>query len=104
MPVYDYQCDSCHSCFEQRQGFDADPVAICPECQGRARRLFRPVPIIYKGSGFYTTDHGRGVVNSPADKKEDIGKETKPDVEAKSSAKTEVGVKSEMEAKPKGES
>jgi len=104
LPIYDYQCDSCQSCFEQRQGFDADPVAICPECQGKARRLFHPVPIIYKGSGFYTTDHGKGVVNSTVDKKEDTKKEAKPEVEAKSTAKTEVGAKSEVEAAPKGES
>jgi len=89
VPIYDYECESCRCCFEQRQGFDADPMAICPKCQGQSRRLFKPVPIIYKGSGFYTTDHGRGGVNNPVDKKDDNEKETKPQGEVKAESKTE---------------
>lgn len=57
MPIYEYQCTSCEHCFEQKQGFDADPISICPLCQSPARRLFRPAPIIFKGSGFYVTDY-----------------------------------------------
>ena len=59
MPVYDYQCPSCWHAFEMRQSFDADPRATCPSCQGMSRRKFNAVPVIYKGSGFYTTDYGR---------------------------------------------
>ena len=57
MPTYDYECGSCRNKFELRCGFHEDPAVSCPECQGEARRLFAPVPIIFKGSGFYTTDH-----------------------------------------------
>ena len=60
MPIYEYECSQCRFRFEMRQGFDDDPVDICPKCQGRARRLLQPVPIFFKGSGFYSTDHGRG--------------------------------------------
>lgn len=60
MPVYDYQCPNCWHGFEMRQSFDADPRATCPNCHGVSRRKFNAVPVIYKGSGFYTTDYGRG--------------------------------------------
>lgn len=60
MPTYEYECDLCHSRFDRRQRFDDEPVSICPQCQGRAHRVFHAVPILFKGSGFYCTDHGRG--------------------------------------------
>ncbi len=61
MPVYEYECSSCHFHFERKQRFDAEPVAICPECQGKAQRIFHSTPIIFKGSGFYTTDNRKAV-------------------------------------------
>ncbi len=57
MPIYEYQCTACNHKFEERQGFDAEPICACPECHNEARRLFRPAPIIFKGSGFYVTDY-----------------------------------------------
>ena len=60
MPIYEYECNLCHFCFEKRQGFDEEPVAICPECEGEARRVLQSVPIIFKGSGFYITDNRKG--------------------------------------------
>ena len=56
MPIYEYECTSCPSRFELKQGFhDNDPVC-CPRCGAKARRRFSSVPIIFKGSGFYVTD------------------------------------------------
>lgn len=56
MPIYEYQCRSCSTRFELRRHFD-DPVdAACPHCSTEARRLFSPVPIVFKGPGFYVTD------------------------------------------------
>ena len=43
-----------------RQGFDEEPEAMCPQCQGRARRVFHSTPVIFKGSGFYITDSRKG--------------------------------------------
>jgi len=60
MPVYEYECGKCSCRFELRQSFDDSPVAVCPQCRGRARRVFVPVPVIFKGSGFYVTDHRKG--------------------------------------------
>lgn len=56
MPTYVYECDSCEHRFEERQGFDDDPLTDCPRCEGSVRRVFHPAPIIFKGRGFYVTD------------------------------------------------
>ena len=57
MPIYEYECRSCLHRFEVRQGFHDKPKAECPQCKKKARRIFHPSPIIFKGSGFYVTDH-----------------------------------------------
>ena len=57
MPTYDYQCSDCGHVFELKQSFDSEPLGTCPHCEGMARRKFHAVPIIYKGTGFYTTDY-----------------------------------------------
>ena len=59
MPRYDYKCDECAHRFEERQSFSSEPVAVCPECKGRASRQFVAVPIVFKGSGFYVNDYGK---------------------------------------------
>jgi len=56
MPIYEYQCSSCKQRFELKQGYKDDAIAVCPVCKSNARRLFSPVPIVFKGSGFYITD------------------------------------------------
>lgn len=60
MPIYRYLCPKCNTQFEQRQSFTDESVVACPNCRNGARRLFSPVPIIFKGSGFYVTDHNAG--------------------------------------------
>ncbi len=72
MPIYEYKCSSCHFRFEQKQRFDAKPVAVCPKCQGKARRVIHSVPVIFKGKGFYTTDSRKG--GGEAGKKAEEGK------------------------------
>ncbi len=60
MPTYEYECGLCHYHFERKQRFDEEPVAICPKCEGKARRVLNSVPVIFKGSGFYITDNRKG--------------------------------------------
>ena len=84
MPTYEYECRSCHHRFELRQGFDADPVETCPLCKGSSQRRFHAPAIIYKGSGFYTTDYARTNYSPPSSETQ----EDKPQaVETESSAK-----------------
>ncbi|MCD6567250.1 MAG: FmdB family transcriptional regulator [Dehalococcoidia bacterium] len=66
MPIYQYKCDECESTFELRQAFNDKSIATCPVCQGSARRVFSPVPIIFKGPGFYVTDSRSGAKNPAA--------------------------------------
>ncbi|HEY56484.1 MAG TPA: zinc ribbon domain-containing protein [Dehalococcoidia bacterium] len=60
MPVYDYECNLCNFRFEKRQRFDEEPLAICPKCQGKLRRIIHSTPVLFKGSGFYVTDSRKG--------------------------------------------
>ena len=69
MPVYEYECSVCCYHFDRRQRFDEEPVSVCPKCQGKARRVLHSVPIFFKGSGFYSTDHGRGSQGATSVKK-----------------------------------
>ncbi len=58
MPIYTYQCTSCGIQFEKMQKFADKPLTRCPECRtGRVRRVVGPPAIVFKGSGWYTTDH-----------------------------------------------
>ena len=59
MPRYDYRCTNCDNEFELVQSFAEAGRGTCPVCSGAGRRVFHAVPVIYKGSGFYTTDYGR---------------------------------------------
>lgn len=82
MPIYEYACPACSCKFELRQGFHEVGPAGCPECGVDAQRVFSPVPIIFKGSGFYSTDHrgnhGHSSVESSKETKADSN-ETKAD-------------------------
>jgi putative FmdB family regulatory protein len=56
MPTYQYACTECGHAFEQFQSFSEDALTVCPECDGRLRKLFNAVGVVSKGSGFYRTD------------------------------------------------
>jgi len=75
MPVYDYECVKCRHQFELRRRFGENGTVDCPRCQGEARRLFTAVPVIFKGSGFYVTDHRK---EKPAEEPRTPAGEEKP--------------------------
>jgi len=82
LPIYEYKCNRCSFRFELKQSFSENTPASCPRCGSRARRIFQPVPIIFKGSGFYSTDHrgdhGHSAPTSSTDEaKTDRTKDTK---------------------------
>jgi len=56
LPTYQYRCTECGHAFEQVQGFNDDALTVCPECNGKLRKLFGAVGVTFKGSGFYRTD------------------------------------------------
>ena len=56
MPTYQYTCTDCGEQVEAVQKFSDDPLTVCPHCGGKLRKVFSPVGIVFKGSGFYRTD------------------------------------------------
>ncbi|MGH2983415.1 MAG: FmdB family zinc ribbon protein [Solirubrobacterales bacterium] len=68
MPIYEYRCDNGHD-FEVIQSMSDDPVKACPECGAPVERVFHPVAVHFKGSGFYSTDYaGKGKAGTGASK------------------------------------
>lgn len=58
MPVYTYRCDNCGIQFDKQVSFSDQPPKRCPECGKKSlKKVFQPVGIVFKGSGFYATDH-----------------------------------------------
>ncbi len=58
MPIYTYRCESCGVQFERQQSFNDTPLKTCPECRKKSlKKVMTPVRIVFKGSGFYSTDH-----------------------------------------------
>jgi putative FmdB family regulatory protein len=56
VPPYQYACTACGHQLEAVQAFSDDPLTVCPACEGRLRKLFGSVGVVFKGSGFYRTD------------------------------------------------
>ncbi|MFL6023825.1 MAG: FmdB family zinc ribbon protein [Marmoricola sp.] len=65
MPTYQYSCTDCGHFFEAVQSFSDDSLTVCPECDGKLRKVFNAVGVVFKGSGFYRND-SRGTTTSTA--------------------------------------
>jgi putative FmdB family regulatory protein len=104
MPVYTYRCESCGVQFEQTQKFSDAPLTRCPECgKKELRKVYTPVGIVFKGSGFYATDHRspsgmnwgageKGEEKSASESKSTA--EEKPAAESKPAAETKTSAES----------
>ena len=95
MPRYDYRCTACGHQFELRQGFDSDPVAECLECGAPSNRRIHAPPVIFKGSGWYVTDYGKGRGNnglgSDRNEEKDDSKKKSTSKESSDSSSSESG-------------
>lgn len=81
MPIYTYRCENCGVQFEREQSYSDAPLQICPECRKKSlKKVISPVGVIFKGSGFYSTDHKSpsGGTTAATPKKD----EKKPDAKA----------------------
>jgi putative FmdB family regulatory protein len=79
MPTYTYQCENCGIRFDRYQKFEDQALSYCPECNKKSlRKVYAPVGIVFKGSGFYATDHRSpsGATSAAADKAAMIDKPT----------------------------
>ena len=104
MPTYQYTCTECGEPVEVVQKFTDEPLTVCSVCGGRLRKVFSPVGIVFKGSGFYRTDSRKGSSVVPAaDKPDKQDKSDKQSSEAGSSASSSNGsdsASSGKESKP----
>ena len=73
MPTYSYACTECDHRFDAVQSFSDDSLTVCPECQGRLRKVFSAVGVVFKGGGFYRTDSRSGSSASMPAGKSDSG-------------------------------
>jgi putative FmdB family regulatory protein len=72
VPTYQYSCTECGEPLETVQKFSDEPLTVCPACGGRLRKVFSPVGIVFKGSGFYRTDSRKSATAAaPAAKDKD---------------------------------
>jgi putative FmdB family regulatory protein len=96
MPIYTYRCENCGVQFDRRQKFSDDPLTVCPECQEESlRKVYLPVGIVFKGSGFYSTDN-----HSPSGKdmrhpEESSGLDSKDSADKEKPAKKEKAISKE---------
>ena len=100
MPLYDYECLANGHVFEVRQKVIEVGNASCPSCSSDSRRVFHSVPILFKGSGFYSTDNRKGQASSPSNGKEESSSDSESKSESESSSKSE----SDSSSKSKSES
>src|SRR3954467_6067725 len=70
MPTYEYACKSCGQHLEIVQSFKDEPLRVCPNCDGELRKVFSPIGITFKGSGFYKTDSRSSSSSSSKSKSE----------------------------------
>lgn len=92
MPRYDYRCSDCGHEFEIKQSFSDEPVAACPLCGVDSRRVIHSVPVVFKGSGFYVNDYGKGGGSngrSKPESDESSDSDSKSDSDKKESKKSE---------------
>jgi len=91
VPIYEYECSACGCRFERRQSFNSDPKSSCPRCAGESRRVIHSVPVIFKGSGWYATDHR----TSPGDweARRDGEKKVEPEATAAAAPASDTPVK-----------
>ena len=85
MPIYEYACTACGERTEAKQSFDDPPLDECPICGGQLRKLYSPVGVVFKGSGFYSTD-GRSSKSKGQGSDESPKKEKKSEPKEKSSS------------------
>jgi putative FmdB family regulatory protein len=93
VPTYEYACTECGDRLEVVQRFSDDPLSVCAACGGRLRKVFSPVGIVFKGSGFYRTD-SRSTATAGANGNGKAGADG-ADSKSETSTKTESGAKSE---------
>ena len=93
MPIYEYRCENGHT-FEVTQRMTEDPLTTCTTCGAPVQRVFHPVAVHFKGSGFYSTDYGKKKA-AAANASSDSGAKTESKSESKPDSKSSSGSSSD---------
>jgi putative FmdB family regulatory protein len=99
MPIYEYRCEKGHT-FEVMQRMSDDPVVACETCEAPVQRVFHPVAVHFKGSGFYNTDYGTRRRSREMKEAAESGSKDS----GKSDSKSDSGTKSESSSSKKSDS
>ena len=102
MPTYGYRCSNCGHQFEIQQRMSDEPLKVCPKCQGKLTKMLYPTGVIFKGSGFYTTDYKGSGKDSASSNGSGSDSDSKSKPETKGDSKPES--KGETKPESKGES
>lgn len=86
MPTYEYKCRDCGESLEIVQSITDDPLTVCPACKGDLRKVFHPVGIAFKGSGFYKTDSRSSNGKAKTSSSESKGSESKSETSSSTSS------------------
>lgn len=89
MPLYEYQCKSCHTTTERIQKFSDPPLTVCPHCGGELEQLLSAPALQFKGAGWYVTDYARkgsGASSKDGKSSGDAGTKSSGDTAAESSS------------------
>ena len=104
MPIYEYRCEHGHT-FEVMQRMSDDPVEICETCEAPVSRVFHPVAVHFKGSGFYNTDYGtRKRARENSNEKSEKSEKGKSDSSSNSNSSSDSGSSSTKSSDSKSES
>ncbi len=89
MPTYGYRCSNCGNQFEISQRMSDEPLKVCPKCQGKLIKILYPTGVIFKGSGFYSTDYkGSGKAAASTNGSASSSPESKPESKGESSTES----------------
>jgi putative FmdB family regulatory protein len=103
MPTYGYRCGSCGHEFEIRQKITDEPLTDCPKCKGKLAKMLYPAGVIFKGSGYYTTDY-KASGKSAGESSNGVAPSSEGSSESKPETKSETKLDSKSETKPDSKS
>ena len=103
MPTYGYRCGACGHEFEIQQRISAEPLKVCPKCQGPLSKMLYPTGVIFKGSGFYKTDY-KSTSSTSSSNGSESSSESKSDTKSETKSESKSDTKSEGKTEGKSDS
>lgn len=88
MPIYGYRCTNCGNQFEVYQKMSDEPVQTCPKCQGKVTKMLYPTGVVFKGSGYYSTDYKGSSASSSGSNGSNASTESKTETKPESKSES----------------